>query len=458
MYRHTVTLYNEAGGCIAKIKDGVNLKNRGFSEYENTTYLGGPVEAAFTADGKYLWVSNYSMIGPGFENPGCDACIGKDYDPSFLYKINCANYEIESVVKVGSVPKYIAIAPNQKILLVSNWTSSDVSIVDLKTEKEIKKVHVGAHPRGIDITSDSKSAYVTVMGSSKLAEINLETYAVNFIQDIGRSPRHLIISNHDSLLYISMNSGNKLVKYNRHSGSKKVCQTGSGPRSMCINPAGSYIYCVNYFDHTFSKIETKNMTVVEEVHTADKPIGIAANWDESEIWVACYSGKIEVYKDFHLDSLTHGTSIFGVDLSGFWPANHPDEDKNASGNELSILETKTKSLEKPVELKPMLNWSDLRKFEAGDFPKSEPIVDEVMPVVQSNAGCAYHVICGSFSILDNAKKRTEELKLLGYNAEVIVGKELNYVSTSCHVDRESALKAGGDLKSKDGFSSWILKR
>jgi DNA-binding beta-propeller fold protein YncE len=59
MYRHTVTIYNKDGERLAKIKDGVNLKKYGFTDYQKGNYLGGPVEAVFTKDGNYLWVSNY---------------------------------------------------------------------------------------------------------------------------------------------------------------------------------------------------------------------------------------------------------------------------------------------------------------------------------------------------------------------------------------------------------------
>ena len=87
MYRHSVTLYSADGELITTIKDQTNLKSFGFDEYESDSYLGGPVEACFSDKGKYLWVSNYSMVGKEFNKEGCDACVGETYDPSFIYKI-----------------------------------------------------------------------------------------------------------------------------------------------------------------------------------------------------------------------------------------------------------------------------------------------------------------------------------------------------------------------------------
>jgi YVTN family beta-propeller protein len=462
MYRHTVTIYNKLGERVAKIRDAVNLSKFGYGDYESDKYLGGPVEAAFTKDGKYLWVSNYSMVGDGFERPGCDACHGSEFDPGFLYKINTSTNEIENVVEVGAVPKFLVISEDQSKLLVSNWSSGDVSIVDLESEREVKTVKVGAHPRGIDITADSKTAFVTIMGSTKIAEIDLDSYEVSYIKDVGRSPRHLILSAHDSVMYVSLNSSNRVLKYNRFTDERTSCITSSGPRSMCLSPSEDYLYVVNYFDDSFSKIDTRNMEVVEEIKTAAKPIGICGNWDDSEIWVACYSGKIEIFKDFHLDSLEHGTSILGFDLSSFWRTTSVKKEDNEVIAEVENTET-VDSMEKleevhediaevavkdPIIMKQKRNWLVVKSFEN---------TASKMKVQENPQNCQYHVIAGSFSIMENAQKRQKELSGKGYPAAIISG-QLNYVSAQCYNSRSEAEEGVKSIKSNTGYSAWILKR
>ena len=51
------------------------------------TVHGGPVEAAVSADRKSVYVSNYSMYGPGFSRPGDDVGSPGQYDRSFVYRI-----------------------------------------------------------------------------------------------------------------------------------------------------------------------------------------------------------------------------------------------------------------------------------------------------------------------------------------------------------------------------------
>ncbi|UKN03844.1 SPOR domain-containing protein [Paracrocinitomix mangrovi] len=395
------------------------------------------------------------MEGDGFEKPGCDGCIGKEYDPGFLYKINSATFEIENVVQVGAIPKYLAITPDQNKLLVSNWTSSDVSVVDLNTEKEVERITVGAHPRGIAITADSKTAFVTVMGSTKVAEINLDSYQVSYIENVGKSPRHLILGNSDSCLYVSLNSARSVLRYNRFSGQKSYCKTQSGPRSMCMSPKDDFLYVVNYFDHSFSKISTRSMEVVEEVKTGDKPIGICGNWDDSEIWVACYSGKIEIFKDFHLDSLHHGTSLFGYDLSSFWKPNVRESSENEDELVEEDLMVETNEIEEEIEENEVLpvvfsNKKPIKPLAKRDFVKQT--------VIEPSSGtCKYHLIAGSFSDINNAKGRMTELVDKGYAAQILNGN-LNYVSVACFDNRESADDNIGKIKADTGYSVWVLKR
>ncbi len=300
MYRHSVTLYDESGRLIAKIKDNVNLEDFGFEGYKSKNYLGGPVEAVFSGRGRYLWVSQYSMIGKEFKNPGCDACTGKSYDPSFVYKINTITREVENVIEVGAVPKFMAITADESKILVTNWSSSDVSIIDVNEEKEIRRIEVGSHPRGIAIKSDGSEAFVTIMGSTKIARINLSNFETTYITDVGKAPRHLALSSDDKTLYCSVNSSNKVVKINLEDNGRQVCYTNSGPRSMVLSDDQRFLYVVNYFSNTFTKIQTDSMIVKEVVKTSKHPIGICGNWDTGEIWVACYSGSIEIFRDFEL--------------------------------------------------------------------------------------------------------------------------------------------------------------
>jgi YVTN family beta-propeller protein len=54
-------------------------------------------------------------------------------------------------IKVGARPWGIGTSLDGKLLYVANGPSNDLSIVDLATEKEIKRIKAGAGPWGIAV-------------------------------------------------------------------------------------------------------------------------------------------------------------------------------------------------------------------------------------------------------------------------------------------------------------------
>ena len=442
MYRHSVSLYNADGELIHKIKDAVNLHAFGLTKYANETVRGAPVEGAFTNDGKFLWVSNYAMEGDDFLKTGCDDCIGDSYDPGFLYKINCVSGEIEQVIEVGSVPKHLAISQNDSLLLVSNWVSSDVSVIDLEQEKEIKRIHVGPHPRGIALNAQGDLAYVAIMGSNRVAKIHLENDSVSYINHIGKAPRSLILSDHDSTLYISLNSEQSVKKLNIHTGESIRCKTGGGPRSMTLSPDGKSLYVVNYFDDQFTKIQTDSMKVIAAVPTAAKPIGICGNWEKGEIWVACYSGKIEIYRDFSLSD--HKMDWFSEGLQFLTPPKITTPPSNETSDKAELPTSDTTNIAEDSQVE--INGKQTTKYT--------PLIHQ-----SPTTSCKYYIIIGAFGVYENAIETEKTLLNEGFKPEIIKGK-YNYVSISC-----AATKFDAELEQKriqglnrEWRSAWILER
>lgn len=297
MYRHTITVYNRNFELVKVIPDRVKLSDFGYSE--KGSFRGSPVEAAFSHNGKYAWVSNYEMSGTGYRRPGNDECTPDGrFDGSFVYKIDTDSLHIENVIKVGSVPKFIAATPDNRYVLVSNWCSWDVSVIDVPTEKTIRSVPIGRYPRGLAITADSRRAYVAVMGSYDIAVLDLSTFKLSWFRGIGRSPRHLVLSSDDRYLFATLNGENKVAKIDTETG-QVVSKVGTGqrPRSMTVSRDDKYLYVVNYQSDTVSKVDTSTMTVVETVNVNHHPIGITYDAVTGKVWVACYSGTLMVFQD-----------------------------------------------------------------------------------------------------------------------------------------------------------------
>ena len=189
IYNHSVTMFDADGNHVATIPDSVDLAAFGITGYPAGTVQGGPVELAFSADRTKAYTSNYSMYGPGFSKEGHDTCSpSSDVDPSFVYRIDVASHAIDQVIAVGKVPKYVATTHDGKYVLVSNWCTYDLSVIDVASGREVQRLPIGPYPRGIVVSPDSARAYVAVMGGTEIKVVDLATFAVSSLGSVGRGP------------------------------------------------------------------------------------------------------------------------------------------------------------------------------------------------------------------------------------------------------------------------------
>ena len=124
---------------------------------------------------------------PGFYHEGHDVGgASSGFDKSFVYRVRLSDLKIDKVIKVGSVPKYLAVTPDQKYLLVSNWDSySSQRRRRARRASRSRQIYLGPYPRGIAVSPDSRTAYVAVMGSYDIAKVDLTTFRVSWIRGVG---------------------------------------------------------------------------------------------------------------------------------------------------------------------------------------------------------------------------------------------------------------------------------
>ena len=298
MYRHTVAVYDTTSLKLVKtIKDSVRLSKYGHAG-KDAVLQGAPVEAAVSADHRFMYISQYSMFGDGFIHPGGDVCTpSSGIDNSFVYRVPLDSLKIDAVIRVGAVPKYLAVTPNGRYLLVANWCSYSLSVVSTASNKEVRSVELGPYPRGIVVTPDSRTAYVAIMGGRDVAAVDLESFEVKWIRDVGSQPRHLLMSPDGASLYVSLNAEGKIARIDLATGKTRKVATGSAPRSMTMAPDGGSLYVVNYGSNTLSKVRTKDMKVTQVVNTDPAPIGVTYDAPTRSIWVCCYGGSIMVFEE-----------------------------------------------------------------------------------------------------------------------------------------------------------------
>lgn len=300
MYTHTVSAFTADGALQKTIDDSVELADFGIEGHPGTS-KGAPVEMAFSPDGETAWVSNYSMYGQGFLPEGKDACAGPEgISNSYVYRIDTASLEIEDVIEVGAVPKYVAATPDGKHVLVTNWCSMDLSVIDVAKGEVTSTIPLGGdNPRGIEVSPDSSTAYVALMGDDRTVSVDLASGEVDADFAVtGDGPRHLVLSPDGAHLYVTNNNDGTVSEVDAATGEvTRVVEVGNQPRSMAMSPDGGALYVVNYTDATMSKVGTDDFEVMQTVTTDPHPIGITYEPTKERVWVACYGGSILVFDD-----------------------------------------------------------------------------------------------------------------------------------------------------------------
>ncbi len=441
MYRHTISVYSRDYSLVKTIKDNINPKDFGIDTISGFL-MGSPVEAAFSNNGKYAWVSNYNMTGDKFENPGCDGCSANNYDKSFLYKINTESLLVEKIIYVGSVPKYVAVSPDDKYVLTSNWSSGDISVVDVEKNKEVKRIRAGRFPRGIVVDSKSRYAYVTIMGASHILKIDLEDFSTSKIENVGRAPRHLCISSDDSVLYVSLNNEGKIAKINLNNYSIEKISCSGAPRSMIMTPDDKFLYVVNYSINKFSKIDLRKFEVVEQRETKDNPIGIAFDDETKEVWVACYSGSLMVYEDIYYREQKNWLADFDV------------------SDQVNFVFDFVGKVSETVLLASNVSQTD----QTTQTPNSKPETRNPKPETVTLSGAegskpgTIFIIVGSFSVESNAINFSKKLKSKGYQATTFKNKKgMTYTAIGGYNDEQIANENLKKVRSAEGIDAWIYR-
>ena len=298
MYRHSVTVYDARTlKLVRTISDAVNLRALGYPSYPGTS-RGAPVEAAFSPDGRYAYVSNYSMYGQNFGPEGSDSCTpSSGYHDSFVYRIDMERLKIDEAYKVGAVPKVVAVTPDGRYVLVSNWCTWDLSVISTKRRREVKRISIGAYPRGIAISPRGNAAYVAVMGGSELVRVDLETWRTSSYA-VGAGPRAAEFHPSDRYIFVSLNAEGRVAKLDLRTGAVRAkVAIGSAPRSLVLAADGRALYVVNYESGTVTKLRTSDMRSLQTIDACYHPIGITYDRPTRRVWVACYTGTIRVYDD-----------------------------------------------------------------------------------------------------------------------------------------------------------------
>lgn len=100
----------------------------------------GPVQMYATPDGKYLYVADQGF----YENQSTS---------SLLYRVDVASKKVDKQISLGQAPHGVVVSKDGTMVFVTNLVSNEVSVVDIQSNTEVKRIPVGKSPNGISMWS-----------------------------------------------------------------------------------------------------------------------------------------------------------------------------------------------------------------------------------------------------------------------------------------------------------------
>jgi len=272
-----------------------------------------PVEACFSHDDKILWVSLHNAEGivpirlddlkKNTALPG----KGQLTKPVTVHYPGITRKDSFHVplITTGKTPKVIARSADSRHLLVSNWHSYNVSVLEMNENtlpfgKVIATVPVSAIPRGIAVDDQHQKSFVAIMGGSSLAVINNKTWKTDTILQVQHSPRHIVMDT-SGHLFVSYNSIGRIACLDARTGNSLFStNTHAQPRTIALSKNHKFIFVTCYTSDFVDvyKINADNFEKVASLPCEGHPVGVDIVETENrlEAWVCSYkNGAIVIY-------------------------------------------------------------------------------------------------------------------------------------------------------------------
>lgn len=280
-------------------------------------FLGKPVEATLSHNGRYLWVSYYRR---SFDK--------KAESPSALAIIDTKTDKIVRVMPTGPLPKMLATSPDNRYVAVTHWGDNTVGLIDITSNNPMDfnyvshividqklPMHFGANVnrdhtcgnclRGTVFSPDGQKLLVGKMGGNGIAVIDVPSRQyLGTITGSLLNIRHLVINNGNLIISTNKNGAVQSAPLNDilakpfnngilHYPHWKNVFVGSGVRTIDVSQDGRYIFAAVNDVSNVSVIDTSTMSVVGKVNVARFPVGMALSPDENRL-VITSQGKAGV--------------------------------------------------------------------------------------------------------------------------------------------------------------------
>jgi YVTN family beta-propeller protein len=195
-------------------------------------------------------------------------------------------------------PAGIAVTPNGKWLYAAENLANKVAVVDLASQKVVKKIEVGEYPYDCEMTRDGKRLYVSNWGSRSLAVIDTASNSVTATIQVGDHPNDIELTKDGKTLYVA-NANSNTVSVVDTAKLKEVeaistalhpkSPAGSTPNAVALSPDEKTLFIANADNNNVAVVDVKKRGAAEVegfIPTGWYPASVRVSKDGKRIFVA----------------------------------------------------------------------------------------------------------------------------------------------------------------------------
>ena len=278
------------------------------------SYQEKPVEACLSHDDRILWVSLHNAEGivplpvdSSFLIPQDQQAEGQVEKTVYITDADGSRDSLDvPLIETGKTPKIISRTADSRFLLVSNWHSYNVSVLETNAvqwpyAKLVTNIPVSSIPRGIVIDDEANKSYVAIMGGASIDVINNSDWKKEEPITVASNPRHIVMDS-SGHLFVSYNKLARVACLDAATGKTLfTAATAAQPRTIMLSKNKKFLFVTCYSSDKVEvyKVNNDSFTRVTSLPCKGHPVGvdIYENDSELEAWVCSYTtGSISVLK------------------------------------------------------------------------------------------------------------------------------------------------------------------
>jgi DNA-binding beta-propeller fold protein YncE len=275
------------------------------------SYEEKPVEACFSNNDKILWVSLHNaggvipiMVDSFRSYPKKPDSIATKHI-TLIYPESSQEDSFDApLIKTGKTPKVITKTADDKNLLVSNWHSYTISVLELDPlqypyAKVMNTIPVSSIPRGIAVDDKNNKSYIAIMGGASITVLNNWVWQKEDDLRVASNPRHIVMDT-SGRLFVSYNKLAQIACINAETGKTLfTAPTHLQPRTIALSKNKQFLFVTCYNGNMVDvfKITHKGFKKLYSIECKGKPVGvdIFEDNDKLEAWVCTYTnGAINI--------------------------------------------------------------------------------------------------------------------------------------------------------------------